>query len=148
MLKSGSNPDGTEQAVFEKMTLAMQDDRAAFFTGFFRDFFGVSAISHPASDEMLQWARNVSMQASLKATLACAKSFATTDFRPDLPAFSVPTLIIHGGKDKTVPIDASGRAAAQGIASANLIEYEDSPHGLFATDKERLTRDLLHFLAL
>ena len=87
------------------------------------------------------------MQASLKATLECAKSFASTDFRPDLAAFKVPTLIIHGTDDKTVPIDAAGRAAAKGISQATLIEYEGAPHGLFATEKDRLTRDLLQFLA-
>ena len=87
------------------------------------------------------------MQASLQATLECAKSFATTDFRPDLAAFKVPTLIIHGTDDKTVPIDASGRAAAKGISQATLTEYEGAPHGLFATEKDRLTRDLLQFLA-
>jgi non-heme chloroperoxidase len=84
--------------------------------------------------------------AGLNATLACAKSFASTDFRPDLPAFKVPTLIVHGIDDKTVPIDAAGRAAAKGIAQAHLIEYADAPHGLFATHKAKLTKDLLGFL--
>jgi len=128
------------------MTKGMKEDRAKFFAGFFKDFFGVSLVSHPASAELLEWARSVSMQASLKATLACAKAFATTDFRPDLAAFKVPTLIIHGTGDKTVPIDASGRAAAKGIAQSTLIEYEGAPHGLFATEKERFTRDLLNFV--
>ena len=104
-------------------------------------------MARAVSDELLDWARSVSMQASLKATLECAKSFATTDFRPDLPAFRVPTLVIHGTDDKTVPIDASGRPAARGIGQSTLIEYEGAPHGLFATDKARLTRDLLDFLA-
>jgi non-heme chloroperoxidase len=95
---------------------------------------------------LLEWARSASMQASLQATLEWAKSFASTDFRPDLARFRVPTLIIHGSADLTVPIDASGRAAAERIADATLIEYEAAPHGLFATDKQRLTRDLLAFL--
>ena len=55
-------------------------------------------------------------------------------------------MIIHGTDDKTVPIDAAGRAAAKGIAHATLIEYEGAPHGLFATHKERFTRDLLDFI--
>ena len=38
-------------------------------------------------------------------------------------------------------------AALPGLAHGALIEYEGSPHGLFATDKARLTRDLLAFLA-
>ncbi len=55
-------------------------------------------------------------------------------------------MIIHGTDDKTVPIDATGRAAARGIPHAKLIEYDGAPHGLFATHKERLTSDLLAFL--
>ena len=58
----------------------------------------------------------------------------------------MPTLIIHGTDDKTVPINASGRAAAKGIAGSTLIEYDGAPHGLFATHKARLTSDLLAFL--
>jgi len=95
---------------------------------------------------LLQWASNVSMQAGLNATLGCAKSFSSTDFRPDLAAFTVPTLVIHGSADKTVPIDAAGRAAAAGIAQATLRVYEGAPHGLFATDKTQLTQDLLAFI--
>ena len=147
MLKTSDNPHGTEQDVFDKMAEGMKEDRAKFFVGFFKDFFGVNLLSHPASAELMEWARSVSMQASLKATLACAKSFASTDFRPDLAAFNVPTLIIHGTDDKTVPIDASGRAAAKGIAQSTLIEYDGAPHGLFATEKDRLTLDLLQFLS-
>ena len=147
MLKTSDNPHGTEQDVFDKMAEGMKEDRAKFFAGFFKDFFGVTMLSHPASAELMEWARSVSMQASLKATLACAKSFASTDFRPDLAAFNVPTLIIHGTDDKTVPIDAAGRAAASGIAQSTLIEYDGAPHGLFATHKSKLTLDLLQFLA-
>jgi len=77
-------------------------------------------LSSPVSDELLPWTRSVAMQASLKATLACANSFATTDFRPDLAAVTVPTLVIHGTEDATVPIDASGRPAANAIKHATL----------------------------
>ena len=147
MLKTSDNPDGTDQAVFDKMAEGIKEDRAKFFAGFFKDFFGVNLLSHPASAELMEWARSQAMQASLKATLACAKSFASTDFRADLAAFNVPTLIIHGTDDKTVPIDAAGRAAASGIAQATLIEYDGAPHGLFATEKDRLTLDLLQFVS-
>lgn len=147
MLKTADNPEGTDAEVFAKMTQGMKEDRAKFFAGFFKDFFGVSLISHSVSEQLLEWARSVSMQASLKATLECAKSFATTDFRQDLPAFKVPTLIIHGTDDKTVPINASGRAAAKQIAQSTLLEYEGASHGLFATEKERLTKDLLAFFS-
>jgi len=146
MLKTADNPAGTDQATFDQMAEGMKQDRAHFFAGFFKDFYGVGLVSHPVSDELLESSRNVAMQASLKATLDCAKAFATTDFRPDLASFKVPTLIIHGTGDKTVPIDASARAAARGISNAELIEYDGAPHGLFATHKARLTKDLLAFL--
>jgi len=146
MLKTRDNPDGTDPSVFEAMTQAMKEDRAHFFGSFFKDFFGVSLLSGSVSDEVIEWARSVSMQAGLHAILGCAKAFATTDFRPDLAAFKVPTLIIHGTEDKTVPIDAAGRAAARGIAQSTLIEYDGAPHGLQATHKALLTRDLLDFI--
>lgn len=146
MLKENDNPNGTEQSVFDDIAANIRKDRAAFFAGFFKDFFGVGLLSHPVSDEVLNWAWRMAMQAGLRATLECAKSFSTTDFRSELRAFKVPTLIIHGTDDKTVPIDAAGRAAARGIAQSQLIEYEGAPHGLFATEKERLTRDLLNFI--
>ncbi len=146
MLKTPDNPEGTEQSVFDDIAASIEEDRAHFFAGFAKDFYGVGLISNPVSAETLEWTRSLAMQASLKATLECAKSFATTDFRRDLAAFKVPTLIIHGTDDKTVPIDAAGRAAAAAIANATLIEYDGAPHGLFATHKDRLTSDLLSFL--
>ena len=146
MLKTSNNPDGVDQSVFNRMLASMQEDRAEFFTGFFKDFYGVGILAQPVSEEFLQWSRSVAMQGSLKATLACANAFATTDFRADLAAFQVPTLIIHGTDDKTVPIDVSGRAAAQAIASATLVEYSGAPHGLFATHKDELKGDLLQFV--
>jgi non-heme chloroperoxidase len=146
MLKTRDNPHGTAPAVFDGMAKAMQEDRARFFTGFFKDFFGVTDTPGAVSAEVLHSAWATAMQAGLKPTLACAQSFATTDFRPDLAAFTVPTLIIHGTADKTVPIEAAGRAAARGIKGSRLIEYEGAPHGLFVTEKQRLTRDLLQFV--
>ncbi len=145
MLKTESNPNGVDQATFKQMAQGMIDDRAHFFGGFFEDFFRVTLLSGSVSDERLQSTRSVAMQASLKATLACADSFATTDFRPDLPHFKIPTLIIHGTSDKTVPIDATSRAAAAAIPNSRLIEYDGAPHGLFATHREQLVRDLMDF---
>jgi len=144
-LQTHDNPSGTEQAAFDRSAHAMKEDRAKFFSGFFADFFGVGMITQPVSDELLEWARGIAMQASLRATLECVRAFSSTDFRPDLAAFKVPTLIIHGIEDKTVPIAASARLAAKGIAGSTLIEYEGAPHGLFATDRERLVKDLLAF---
>lgn len=146
MLKTDDNPNGVPQATFDEMAAGMKKDRAHFFHDFFNDFYGVGWLESPVSQEVVEWSRAVSMTAGLKPTLACAEAFATTDFRSDLAAFKVPTLIIHGTADKTVPIDATAREAAKGIAGSQLIEYEGAPHGLQATHKDRLTADLLAFL--
>ena len=143
---AADNPGGVDPKVFDAMMQGIRDDRAKFWISFFKEFYGVGMVSHPVSDAVLEWSRHIAMQAGLRPTLACAKAFATTDFRRDLPHFHVPTLIIHGTSDKTVPIDASARKAARAIAGARLIEYEGSPHGLLATDKARLARDVLTFL--
>ena len=146
MLQTPDNPDGVPQATFDQMTQGMKADRAHFFRGFFKDFFGVGMMSHPVSDEMLDLAWSSAMQAGLRPTLAAAKAFATTDFRPDLASFTVPTLVIHGTADKTVPIDPTARALAKAVPAAELIEYDGEPHGVFATQTQRLTNDLLAFL--
>ena len=146
LLKGPDNPDGADASVFEGIKAGIRKDRPDFFRSFFKDFFGVGVISHPVSNATLDWAWRLAMQAGLKGTLDCVTAFGTTDFRPDLASFTVPTLIIHGTSDATVPIDPSARAAAAGIKGAQLIEYDGAPHGLFATHKERLTQDLLGFL--
>ncbi len=146
MLQTDDNPDGVPEATFNQMTQGMLKDRAAFFTGFFKDFYGVGWVSQPVSDEVLQLSWITAMQAGLRPTLAAAKAFATTDFRPDLAHFKVPTLIIHGTADKTVPIDPTARAVAKAVPHAQLIEYDGEAHGVFATQTERLTNDLMAFL--
>lgn len=147
MLKTADNPEGVEQSVFDGMAAGIRDDRARFWTGFFNDFYGVGYITQPVSDEVIAWSARLAMQASLKATLACAAAFASTDFRQDLPAFTVPTLIIHGTHDKTVPIAASARPAAAAIPGSILLEYDGAPHGLLASHTARVIDDVVTFLS-
>jgi non-heme chloroperoxidase len=146
MLQTLDNPQGVPAETFAAMDKALRTDRAAFMASFFKDFFGVGIGSKPVSNELLEWTRSIAMQASLKATVQCANAFANTDFRPDLKSIRVPALIVHGTEDKTVPINASGRAAAIAIPNSTLHEYQGAPHGLFATHRDKLTEDLLAFL--
>jgi pimeloyl-ACP methyl ester carboxylesterase len=59
--------------------------------------------------------------ASPRATLECVKSFSETDFREDLKNVSVPTLIIHGDSDKTVPIEASSNRTAKALSGTSTL---------------------------
>ncbi len=146
LLKTPDHPEGIDQSVFDEKLAQLKADRPHFLADFYKTFYGVGVISQPVSNEVLEWSRSVSMQASLKATFDCSRALASTDFRPDLSAFEVPTLLIHGTADKNVPIDITSRVAVKAIRQAKLIEYEGAAHGVLATHKEQVTKDLLAFL--
>ncbi len=147
LLKTDDNKDGVDREEIESIKAQIRADRFDFLRNFAKQFYGVGFVSSPVSQGTLDWTFMLAVMASPIATTACVDSFATTDFRPDLAAFKdVPTLIIHGSGDKTVPIDATGRAAAKAIQHAEFIEYEGEPHGLFVTAADRLNQDLVRFL--
>lgn len=146
MLKTSDNPDGVPQSTFDTMTEGMKKDFRHFFTGFFKDFYGDGWVTQKVSEEEKHWAWITAMKASQYATLQSANAFATTDFRPDLPSFTVPTLVIHGTADKTVPIKATGRQVAEQVPTAEIIEYSGEPHGIFASQTQRLASDIIGFL--
>ncbi|SOB87726.1 Pimeloyl-ACP methyl ester carboxylesterase [Sphingomonas guangdongensis] len=147
MLKTDDHPEGVPETQFEQIADGIKQDRAKFFRHtFFPQFYGVGYISSPVSDDVLDQSTTTALLAGLHPTLAAAQAFGHTDFRSDLAHFNVPTLIIHGTKDQTVPIDATARLAAKGISRSQLIEYDGEPHGLNVTASDRLTKDLLTFL--
>ncbi|MBC7872438.1 MAG: alpha/beta hydrolase [Ferruginibacter sp.] len=146
MLKTADNPDGVPQEEFDKMVNAMTEDRPTFLEGFNKAFYGAGMLQNPVSDAYLNNALNKGMDASPIATIECAKSFSSTDFRSDVIKINVPTLIIHGDKDKTVPIKPTGEQAVKLIKASTLKVYEGAPHGLWFTDKEKLNQDLVDFI--
>ena len=146
MLKTADNPDGVVESVFKEMLDQMSEDRIAFLDNFGKNFFGVNLVSHPVSAPLLDYYRMLASVAAPRATKQCAIAFAQTDFRQDMQAINVPTLVIHGDADKTVPIDASGARTAKMIPGSQYIVYEGAPHGLFYTHKEKLNQDLISFI--
>ena len=90
--------------------------------------------------------RATTMQASLRATLECANSFSFTDFRPDLPAFKVPTLVLHGDDDQVVPIANSADKAIKLLKNGTQKTYAGLSHGFFATHPDLVNADLLAFV--
>jgi pimeloyl-ACP methyl ester carboxylesterase len=146
LLKTDDNPDGVDQSVFDDILDGLNKDRADFLQTFGKQFYGVNLLSHPVSQAHLDGDFARAYVASQRATVECAKAFAMTDFRDDLPQINVPTLIIHGDADKTVPIESSGELTANALPNAQYIVYEGAPHGLFYTEKDRLTEDLIAFV--
>jgi len=146
MLKTDDNPDGVPQDTFDSMTEDMKKDRYAFLETFAKQFYGVGLMSHPVSQAHLNHDFLLASLASPKATLDAASAFATTDFRDEMRTITVPTLIIHGDADKTVPIESSGEKSHELLPQAEYRVYEGAPHGLFVTDKDQLNQDLLSFV--
>ena len=146
LVQTNDNPDGVPQSTFDGMIAGLKEDRPAFLTPFGKMFFGVGVLTSPVSDEILHWASALALQGAPHATIACVRAFSATDFRGDMKALTMKTLIVHGDGDKTVPIKTAGARAAAMVPHAKFLIYEGAPHALVITDNERFNADLLAFL--
>ncbi len=135
-------PDGIEAAVFETFrSQSLMRDFPKWLEDNVRPF-----MAPEGSPEMMAWVKGMALQASLKMLLDCHRAIGSADFREELAAISVPTLVVHGDRDVTCPLDLTGRRTAAIMPNATLSVYEGAPHGLFLTHMDRLNRDLLAFL--
>ncbi|MDP1844578.1 MAG: alpha/beta hydrolase [Sediminibacterium sp.] len=146
ILKTEDNPDGEERKNFDETIHKIETDRPAFLSGFGKKFYGVNSLNQPVSKELLDWNQVLCLMSSAKGTVDCVRSFSETDFRDDLKKINIPVLIIHGDADDIVPIELSGNKTAELIPHAKYIVYENAPHGLFITEKEKLNTDLINFI--
>jgi len=146
--KTENNPGGTDDEVFAGIKQGVLDDRKTYLGGLLRDVFldAKRASTNPVTQEMVDAAVAMAMQAGIAATVACVDAFSRTDFRSELASVKVPTLVLHGTADIPVPL-AMARAIAAGIAQSRLIEYQDASHGIVVTERDRVTRDLQAFIA-
>lgn len=146
--KSHDNPQGIDGAVFDGIKAGILAARASFMANVVRDviYDPEAAASHPITPELLAWSNFMSMQVGLRALVGCVDAFGRTDFRAELDAVRVPTLILHGTADKPVPFEISARVAAARIAKSKLVAYEGASHGILATEQERVAKDLLAFV--
>lgn len=144
--KRDDHPAGVSMDTLNEIEAGLREDRPAFLGKFFKQFYGVGMLSHPVSEEVLRWSQQMAMQAGLLPTVACARAFGGTDFRAELRSITMPTLVLHGTADETVPIDATAREMAEAIPGAILLEYEGHAHGVLETARERVARDVLAFL--
>ncbi len=146
LLKTADNPEGVDASVFEGIEKAINTDRYAFFTEFFKNFFNTDVLlGKRVSEQAVQSSWNVAAGASATATLACVPTWHT-DFRKDLQRVDVPTLVIHGDADRILPIDASGLRTADLVKGANLVVVKDGPHCITWTHADVVTPALLEFL--
>ncbi len=57
----------------------------------------------------------------------------------------MPTLILHGKDDQIVPIGASAQLSSKLVKDAKLVVWDDAPHGMCSTHKDRVNAELLAF---
>lgn len=145
--KTPDNPSGIDSTVFDGIQQAIDEDRLAFLTGFFRDFYNYSGNggSHQVSEEVLRFSWHVAAGASFKATYDCVTAWQT-DFRKDLSRIDVPTLVIHGDSDRICPIGATGKLTSEMIKGARLVVPAGGSHGLIWTHWKEVNKALLDFL--
>jgi non-heme chloroperoxidase len=146
MLQGDGNPDGplTKQQAAE-MTRDLTKDQDAFYDQFTTQFFSVNG-ELKVSEQERRNAIAQAEQADKKAALACMTSFGTTDFRDDLPNVTVPTLVVHGDGDGTVPFEGSGRRTHEAVKQSELVLVPDAPHGLNVSHAAEFNRGLTEFL--
>ncbi|HOQ22028.1 alpha/beta fold hydrolase [Microbacterium paulum] len=151
LLITDDNPDGAgDQAFFDGTADAVAKDRYAFLTGFFRDFYNLDdLLGERISQEAVDASVQVANQAG-NAAIAAAPLTWPTDFRGDIPAITVPTLIVHGTADNILPIDATARRFKDLVPASTpltYVEIEGAPHGLLRTHAAEVNEALLAFLS-
>jgi non-heme chloroperoxidase len=146
MLKTDDNPEGPlEKKQAAEMTEQLTAHRDQFFDDFTKQFFSVDG-QLKVTEPQRQAALAMCQESSQVAALACMASFGTTDFRDDLPKVTVPTLVLHGGGDATVPFEGSGKRTHEAIAGSQLVVIPGGPHGVNVSHEAEFNAALLQFL--
>lgn len=145
--QTDDNPDGVPESALKDIQKALENDRVGFLKAFHNGFYNFDENKGKRiSQAVLDYDFIVASHASPRATIEAALAWMHTDFRPELKNVNVPTLIVHGDADGTVPIETSGNLAAKGIAKATYKVIKGGPHGLNVTHKEELNDILIKFL--
>jgi non-heme chloroperoxidase len=94
---------------------------------------------------MMRWGATL-LQTSLPVTLACSRAMVEADFRAEMRRIDVPTLIVQGERDRSVPLELTGKPSAELIPGSRLLVYAGAPHGLMFTHMDQLNADLAAFM--
>jgi non-heme chloroperoxidase len=141
VMKTADNPNGVPPDNLAAFRAVIQQDFPKWLEDGRQGFF--VADTSPA---LQNWVMQLMQTTPLWVALECNRIMTSTDFRAELPRIALPTLIVHGDRDVSAPIELTGRPTAALIPNAQLKVYEGAPHGLFLTHKDRLNADLLGFI--
>ena len=117
MLRTPDNPDGVPLEVFDGIRAGSLADRSETY----RDladgpFFGNNRPGAQVSQGIRDAFWLQSMAAGHRNAYESIAAFSATDFRDDLAAVDVPTLVIHADDDQVVPFAVGGQASAARMA--------------------------------
>jgi non-heme chloroperoxidase len=147
MLQTEDNPGGVPIDVFDGIRAGSLADRSQLYKDLADGpFFGNNRPGANVSQGIRDAFWRQGLQAGHRNAYECIAAFSATDFRSDLDAINVPTLVIHGDDDQVVPFEVGGKASAERIKNATLAVYPGAPHGITDTHKQQLCDDLLAFL--
>jgi non-heme chloroperoxidase len=143
VLMSASVPRiGVERGALEDIILFTSRDRPAMLTAFQKLFFydreGLSL-------ELRAWFHNICLAAAGHSTTACAELLRDADQSAELARIEVPTLILHGDKDKICLFENAEIAHAR-IPGSRLVAVDNAGHGLFYEKRDRINEELLGFV--
>ncbi|MEV6772297.1 alpha/beta hydrolase [Nocardia sp. NPDC051030] len=147
MLATPDNPDGLPGEVVAELRSSWRHHMDDWLIENADAYVGAGlpgcSVSLLARDAVL----NSILGTSRLAAMECNRAVVETDFRAELPAITVPALLIHGDSDASISVELGGRKQADLLPDSKLLVYENAPHGLYLTHPERLTLDLLAFAA-
>jgi pimeloyl-ACP methyl ester carboxylesterase len=149
LVQRDDNPTGVPQEVFDGIAETARNDRYAWFTQFYKDFYNLDeTLGRRISPEVVTANWNTATISAPVAAYAVVSSWIE-DFRDDVAAVRAsgkPALILHGTADNILPIDATGRPFHEALPEADYVEIEGAPHGLLWTHAVEVNEALLRFV--
>jgi non-heme chloroperoxidase len=140
LMKTADNPLGVERSVLDRVWASIAGDFPSWCEAGAEAYF-----ASEASRAVIDWTIGTMSETSMLAVSQLNRLQSSTDFRAELVRIEVPTLVVHGDRDASAPIEITGRPAAALIPGAQLEVYEGGPHGLYFTHRERLAADIARF---
>lgn len=116
-------------------------DRPQLLSNFAKIF---SATETSLNDGIAAWLNGICISASSYATAQCLIALRDTDLRNDLSLIRIPTVIMHGKKDKICSFSLAEQMNA-GITGSHIISFDNSGHSLFLEETQKFNSQLTKF---
>jgi non-heme chloroperoxidase len=145
-LRADDNPEGFDPADIDMVRASWKRDFTAWMDAGVDGYVGAGLPGCNVSTGLIEWTKWDMLGTSLLALIECNRAGVETDRRMEMTKVAVPTLIIDGDHDVSIPTELSGQVCAELIPGSTFELYEDAPHGLYLTHGDRLTNDLVRFI--